>query len=387
MKMTKEEFKRRWEKDEHGDGITFDDVADCAKEWGLCSKPRIHDIHEVLKAVLKAANVKEKTEEERSKNMPHAQKVLVLGDSGTGKSASMRNFNEDEVFVINSAGKPLPFRSHFETVTPSFNTLTRDIMQALKSTNKKVIVIDDVQYILSFPMMRRIKESGWDKWNDIQGDFFNIIQACDDLPEDVIVYFLSHLQRTDDGHEKIKTVGKMLDEKITIEGLFTVVLKTIVADGKYYFQTQNSGMDTVKSPIGMFDTYAIDNDLKYVDTKIRNYYEIGDHVTDDKIKELDQEAAKPDVEKPEGRKRRSRSTEPKVMDAEPKVEEQPKRRRRKVSDEKEEVKQEEQEQAPAEDAKEEAAAEKPKRRRRKQRTELTEEDMNFEPISDDDIPF
>ncbi len=316
-----------------------------------------------------------------------AQKVLVLGDSGTGKSASMRNFNEGEVFVINSAGKPLPFRSHFETVTPSFNTLTRDIMQALKSTNKKVIVIDDVQYILSFPMMRRIKESGWDKWNDIQGDFFNIIQACDDLLEDVIVYFLSHLQRTDDGHEKIKTVGKMLDEKITIEGLFTVVLKTIVSDGKYYFQTQNSGMDTVKSPIGMFDTYAIDNDLKYVDAKIRNYYEIGDHVSDAEIKELDQEAAKPDVEKPEGRKRRSRSTEPKVMDAEPKVEEQPKRRRRKVSDEKEEVKQEEQEQAPAEDAKEEAAAEKPKRRRRKQRTELTEEDMNFEPISDDDIPF
>ena len=321
-----------------------------------------------------------------------AQKVLILGDSGTGKSASMRNFSEGEVFVINSAGKPLPFRSHFESITPSFNTLTSDIMKALKSTNKKVIVIDDVQYILSFPMMRRIKESGWDKWNDIQGDFFNIIQACDDLPEDVIVYFLSHLQRTDDGHEKIKTVGKMLDEKITIEGLFTVVLKTIVADGKYYFQTQNSGMDTVKSPIGMFDTYAIDNDLKYVDTKIRNYYEIGEHVTDDKIKELDQEAAKPEVEKPEGRKRRSKASDLKVVEggsaAEEKKEDEPvKRRRRKTSDEKEEVKQEEQKQAQAEDEKEEAAAEKPKRRRRKQRTEVTAEDLNFEPIDDDDIPF
>ncbi|WP_458397853.1 AAA family ATPase [Anaerotignum sp.] len=332
-----------------------------------------------------------------------AQKVLILGDSGTGKSASMRNFTPDEVLVINSAGKPLPFRSHFETITPSFNTLTKDIMNALKIAgeigNKKVIVIDDVQYILSFPMMRRIKESGWDKWNDIQGDFFNIIQDCDDLPDDVIVYFLSHLQRTDDGHEKIKTVGKMLDEKITIEGLFTVVLKTIVSDGKYYFQTQNSGMDTVKSPIGMFDTYAIDNDLKYVDTKIRNYYEIGEHASDEEIKELDQKAAKPEVKKPDGRKRRSKKTEtiattkgmvevetPEVP-IEAETPEAPKRRRRKVSDEKEESKQEEPEQAQVEDAKKESTAEKPKRRRRKQRTELTEEDMNFEPISDDDIPF
>ncbi len=327
-----------------------------------------------------------------------AQKVLVLGDSGTGKSASMRNFNADEVFVINSAGKPLPFRSHFETVTPSFNSLTKDIKKALKSTNKKVIVIDDVQYILSFPMMRRIKESGWDKWNDIQGDFFNIIQACDDLPDDVIVYFLSHLQRTDDGHEKIKTVGKMLDEKITIEGLFTVVLKTIVSDGKYYFQTQNSGMDTVKSPIGMFETFAIDNDLKYVDTKIRNYYEIGEHVSDEEIKALDKEVAAPEVEKPESKRRRSR----------------------KVSDEKEDNKPEKQEEAPKEDAKEERtfetavnepkrrrkqsssdsesdsrtesgtdAEEQPKRRRRKQRTaELTADDLNdsFE-LQEEDIPF
>ncbi len=251
-----------------------------------------------------------------------AQKVLILGESGTGKSASLRNFSADEVFVINSAGKPLPFKNHFETVTPRFEKLTVDIMNAMTSTKKKVIVIDDVQYILSFPMMRRIKESGWDKWNDIQGDFFNIIQTCDDLPADVIVYFLSHIQHTDDGREKIKTVGKMLDEKITIEGLFTVVLKTSVNDGTYCFLTQNSGMDTVKSPIGMFDTYAIDNDLKYVDTKIRNYYEIGNYVADDEMKELDQEAAKPEIEKPaaDGRSRRRKERE-NVKDKEEKPEE------------------------------------------------------------------
>lgn len=239
------------------------------------------------------------------------QKVIIIGDSGTGKSASIRNFSEDEILVINTANKPLPFKNHFECVTPSFERLSADILKAMDSTNKKVIVIDDAQYILSFPMMKRIKETGWDKWNDIQGDFFTIIKHCNDLPDDVIVYFLSHLQRTDDGHEKIKTVGKMLDEKITIEGLFTVVLKTAVNDGQYVFLTQNSGMDTVKSPIGMFDSYAIDNDLKYVDTKIRNYYEIGEFVDDETIKELDQAVAKESITKETAgnRRRRNRKTD------------------------------------------------------------------------------
>lgn len=240
-----------------------------------------------------------------------AQKVLILGDSGTGKSASLRNFKPDEIMVINCAGKPLPFKNHFESVTPSFERLTQDILKAMDKTEKKVIVVDDAQYIMSFQYMRRIKENGWDKWNDIQGDFFNIIKACDYMPEDVIVYFLSHLQRDDEGHEKIKTMGKMLDEKITIEGLFTTVLKTSVKDGQYFFLTQNSGLDTVKSPIGMFPSYAIDNDLKYVDTKIRNYYEIGEYEDDETVEALDKTAEKADISKPDadGKRRRNRKSE------------------------------------------------------------------------------
>lgn len=234
--------------------------------------------------------------------------VLVIGDSGTGKSASLRNFKPDEVLVINCAGKPLPFKNHFEQVTPEFETLTRDVQKALAATKKKVVVVDDAQYIMSFQYMRRIKENGWDKWNDIQGDFFNIIKDAKNLPGDVVVYFLSHLQRDDAGHEKVKTMGKMLDEKITIEGLFTIVLKTSVADGQYYFLTQNSGLDTVKSPIGMFDSYAIDNDLKYVDTKIRNYYEIGDFASDEDVKALDEAVAHPEVEKPAAESKRRRRT-------------------------------------------------------------------------------
>ena len=277
--------------------------------------------------------------------------VLVIGDSGTGKSASLRNFKDNEILVINSAGKPLPFKNHFEQITPDFESLTRDVKKALETTDKKVVVIDDAQYIMSFQYMRRIKENGWDKWNDIQGDFFNIIQEAKNLPSDVVVYFLSHLQRDDAGHEKVKTMGKMLDEKITIEGLFTIVLKTSVNDGQYYFLTQNSGLDTVKSPIGMFDTYAIDNDLKYVDTKIRNYYEIGNYATDAEVKAMDEAAERPDVQKPDadGRKRRRTSAGAEASDS---TESTVKRRRKNRDDkDKEEINKE----ASAEEAKEEAA--------------------------------
>ncbi len=278
-----------------------------------------------------------------------AQKVLILGDSGTGKSASLRNFKPEELLVINAAGKPLPFKNHFECVTPSFDKLTQDVLKAMDKTNKKVIVIDDAQYIMSFQYMRRLKEKGWDKWDDIQGDFFNIIQACDYMPDDVVVYFLSHLSRDEEGREKIKTMGKMLDEKITIEGLFTTVLKTAVKDGQYFFLTQNSGMDTVKSPIGMFPSYAIDNDLKYVDIKIRNYYEIGDYADDQTVEKMDEEVKAEDIQKPDadGKRRRKRTKDEPVQpvstderndgrrsntasdDAEEKAAEQPKTRRRK----------------------------------------------------------
>lgn len=326
-----------------------------------------------------------------------AIKTLILGNSGTGKSASLRNFKNDEIAVINCAGKPLPFQNDFEIHTPNYETLTSDIYEALDETDKKIIIIDDAQYIMSFQYMRRIHENGWDKWNDIQGDFFKIIQICDYLPKDTTVYFLSHLTKDDDGNEKIKTMGKMLDEKITIEGLFTTVLKTSVQDGKYYFLTQNSGKDTVKSPIGMFDTYAIDNDLKYVDARIRNYYKIGDYVSDEEVSEMAENVAAPEVEKPDGkgRKRRKKTTKEETSNeeikeekkqepvAEEKVEtegkseetvsesDKPKRRTRKtrsnddVTDDPETIENEK-------DETEESVTEKPKRRRRKKAEPETE---------------
>lgn len=224
--------------------------------------------------------------------------ILILGESGTGKTTSLRNFTEGEIALVNVTGKALPFKGNFETLKST--TDANKILRFMRETNAKRIIIDDCQYIMSFQYMRRIKENGWEKFNDLQSDFFNIIDAVASLPDDVIVYFLSHLETKDDGRQKIKTIGKMLDEKITIEGMFTTVLKTHVSDGKYYFLTQNSGSDTTKSPLGMFADFAIDNDLKYVDEKIRNYYRLGEYRSDKEIAEADEIAARPEIEKGNG---------------------------------------------------------------------------------------
>ena len=329
-----------------------------------------------------------------------AYRVLVLGNSGTGKSASLRHFKKDEVLVINCAGKPLPFKSDIVTIEPSFQRLTTEILQAMEKTQKKVIVIDDAQYIMSFQYMRRIKENGWDKWNDIQGDFFNIIMKTDELPKDVTVYFLSHIQKDEDGSEKIKTMGKMLDEKITIEGLFTTVLKTSVQDGKYCFLTQNNGKDTVKSPIGMFDYYAIVNDLKYVDEKLRNYYGIDGCSSDEEVAELDKQNAAPEVEKPEadGRRRRRTATteESKTEESDSKSEEtvekpdvtstdEPKSedKRVRVRKDRSNGKEEEEKSAEAPTEEKEETTER-KRRRRKAASDPTDI-SNFSSVSADDV--
>lgn len=236
-----------------------------------------------------------------------AQKVLIMGESGTGKSTSMRNCDPATVAVVNPVGKPLPFKNHFDNL--SNETDARKITRYMKdqaAAGKKLIVVDDFQYILAVPYMNRIKETGWDKYNDFGANYFEIIEVCKDLPDDVVVAYMTHLETLDNGLTTVKLIGKLLREKITIEGLFTVVLRTGVTEGKYYFFTQNSGKDTVKSPLGMFPTYAIDNDLAYVADKIRNYYEIGEYKTDAEMGQADAAVAA-DVEKPDTNGRRSRS--------------------------------------------------------------------------------
>lgn len=251
--------------------------------------------------------------------------VLILGESGTGKSASLRNFKPSDLKVINVANKPLPFKNKFESIsTDDYKTIIKE----LKLNKKKVSVIDDAQYLMANEFMRRATERGFDKFTEIAQNFWNLVNVVKDLPADQVVYFLAHIERDANGNEKIKTIGKLLDEKITVEGMFTIVLKTNVTDGQYSFVTQNSGHDTVKSPIGMFPSVVIDNDLKYVDEKIRNYYEIGDFLTDEEIAEIDEAAKKDDIpiadEKPKRGRKRAKKEEPENTPQEEKKEEAPK---------------------------------------------------------------
>lgn len=248
--------------------------------------------------------------------------VLILGESGTGKSASLRNFEPDDLKVINVANKPLPFKNKFESIsTDDYRTIIKE----LKLNKKKVTVIDDAQYLMANEFMRRATERGFDKFTEIAQNFWTLVNTVKDLPSDQVVYFLAHIERDANGNEKIKTIGKLLDEKITVEGMFTIVLKTNVTDGVYSFITQNSGHDTVKSPIGMFPSVVIDNDLKYVDEKIRNYYEIGNFLTDEEMAEIDEAAKKDDIpitdEKPKRGRKRAKKEEPENTSQEEKKEE------------------------------------------------------------------
>ena len=199
--------------------------------------------------------------------------VMVYGESGTGKSASMRNWQAGEVSIVNVSGKPLPFRNRgiAEIRTADYAEITR-LLAAAKS---RTVVIDDASYLLVDEYMRNAKQGGFQKFTDMALHFYNLIRfVIDRLPEDKIVFFLGHVERDQNGNEKFKTVGRLLDEKVTVEGLFTIVLKTRVSDGAYRFTTQNSGADTVKSPAGMFAAPEIENDLKAVEAAIREYYGI-----------------------------------------------------------------------------------------------------------------
>ena len=209
--------------------------------------------------------------------------VLILGESGSGKSASMRNFKPGEIGIINVSGKPLPFRNQLKTVkTDNYE----DIVKTIIAAKAKALVIDDAQYLMANEFMRTAKVTGYQKFTDLALNFWRLIQVViNNLPPDKIVYFLAHVERDANGNEKMKTIGKLLDEKITIEGLFTIVLKTVVQDRHYQFATQTNGHDTVKTPMGMFSDLLIENDLKMVDSTIREYYGISESNKEEKANE------------------------------------------------------------------------------------------------------
>lgn len=216
---------------------------------------------------------------------------LILGKSGTGKSTSMRNLDPANTALIQVIRKPLPFRSanwkrYNKETEPQGNVFVTEnwasIIKIMRGTKRKVIVIDDFQYLMANEFMRRSEEKSFDKFSDIAKHAWEVMGAASDLQEDVRVYILSHLEENEStGAMKMKTIGKLLDEKITPEGLVTICLRTHVNNSanadedKYRFITQNTGLDTSKSPMGLFSTDSIPNDLKYVDDEICEYYGIG----------------------------------------------------------------------------------------------------------------
>jgi len=297
------------------------------------------------------------------------QLVYILGRSGTGKSYSMRNLDKGSFVVINVQGKILPFKGSGKVISVNCDD-SADIVTYIKSYSKqfKIIVVDDFQYVMANEFMRRAMERGYDKFTEIARHAWDIAECVRSLPKEVIVYVMCHTDTDADGIERLKTIGKLLDEKIVLEGMSTIVLKTNVSDGKYCFITQNNGKDTTKSPAGMFPSYAIDNDLKYVDDKIRSYYEFDGAKSEEEMAEED-DAAKTDIQPEEKRSRRSRRGK--------EEEEKPSK-------------------TPEEEKKEEsgetAKSEEPETRRRRRRGEITEpQNDNFmdipEDAGEDGVPF
>ena len=196
--------------------------------------------------------------------------VMVLGASGSGKSTSLRNFKDNEIGIFNVASKPLPFRSNLKKVDKASYAL---ITKVLKDNKLRCYAIDDSQFLMVFDEFNRAKETGYGKFTDFALNFYNLVQTViNDTTSDTIVYFLHHTEVDDFGHVKAKTVGKMIDNKLTLEGMFSVVL-LCGTDGKdHWFETQSDGINTAKTPLDMFPDRRIDNDLKMVDTTIREYW-------------------------------------------------------------------------------------------------------------------
>ena len=198
--------------------------------------------------------------------------VLILGESGSGKSASLRNFKQEDVGILNVASKPLPFRN--VNKLQSLNKATYDsIKKAVCSGKKLSWVVDDAQYLMAFESFDKANIAGYTKFTEMAKNYEEMLRVIqEDTSPDTIVYVMQHIDTDENGKIKAKTLGKMLDQQLTIEGLFSIVLLAKADERRHYFVTQSDGTNPCKSPMGMFDDVEIDNDLKMVDDTLREYY-------------------------------------------------------------------------------------------------------------------
>lgn len=204
--------------------------------------------------------------------------VLIIGKSGSGKSTSLRNFKAEDVGIINVISKPLPFKNVNGLKTIDTDNYA-DIKKIIEGSKTKSIVIDDAGYLITNQFMRKHANAGggnavFSLYNDIADNFWTLTETVKKLPNDKIVYFIMHEDKNDFGDIKPKTIGKLIDEKVCLEGLFSIVLRAKKVDKNYYFFTQSTENDVAKSPMGMFNELYIENDLKNVDNIIREFYNI-----------------------------------------------------------------------------------------------------------------
>ena len=228
----------------------------------------LNENYEIIEVPYLKKEVIEILESRREKGMKSVP-VLLIGKSGSGKSASLRNFKKDEIAIANVLGKPLPFKNDLEApLVNDYNV----ILKAIEKTDKKIIVVDDANYLITNEFMKNSSVKGYDKYNDMANNFWNLINGIKNIEGGKTVYIIMHEDQDEFGNIKPKTIGKLLDDKCNIQGLFTICLRSIYENGQYLFRLKTNGQDCVKTPIGMFDEEQMENDLKAVDVKIREYY-------------------------------------------------------------------------------------------------------------------
>ena len=213
--------------------------------------------------------------------------ILILGESGTGKSTSIRHLDPTSTFILNVIGKPLPFRG----ATKNYTKLSKDgregnyycsdnrdaIMRVINLVNDKrldinCLIIDDFGYTITNSFMRKASQKGYDKYNEIGSDAFYMLDLVANLREDLYCVVMMHSEIDTHGKYKPKTIGKMIDQYVCIEGKFTHVFHSLITDSGYKFTTNNDGQHMSKTPLGMFPDLLIDNDLKSIIETMNNYY-------------------------------------------------------------------------------------------------------------------
>lgn len=201
--------------------------------------------------------------------------IIIYGKSGSGKSRSLKFFDEDEIFYVNVEKKPLPFRKKFKYELRSDNT--KLIMDQLAKMPTKTAVVDDLTYTMTNEFMRRHRNmkgnQQFELYNDIADNIWSLFEwVKNTLPQDVIVYFIMHEDSDDYGQTRIKTIGKLLDSKIHLEGIVTICIRCMSKDGEHFFKVTTNGDDVSKAPEDLFEKPEFENNLKYVDEQIRDFY-------------------------------------------------------------------------------------------------------------------